>query len=92
MKTFQQVATSIGNLVTNKNQAYGNSFEKSEQILKVLYPEGIQPEQYQDLLTITRIIDKLFRIATDKDALGEDPWKDICGYALLATTQNINQQ
>ena len=91
MKTFQQVATSIGNLVTNKNQAYGNSFEKSEQILKVLYPEGIEPNQYQDLLTMTRIIDKLFRIATDKDALGEDPWKDICGYALLATTQNINK-
>ena len=91
MKTFQQVATSIGNLVTNKNQAYGNSFEKSEQILKVLYPEGIEPNQYQDLLTMTRVIDKLFRIATDKDALGEDPWKDICGYALLATTQNINK-
>ena len=45
--------------------------------------DGIQPDSYDDALAITRVIDKLFRLATRKDAFGESPWKDICGYALL---------
>jgi hypothetical protein len=35
------------------------------------------------MLAITRIVDKLFRIATKKDALGENPFKDIAGYGIL---------
>ena len=80
---FEKIGTEIGQLVDEKNAAYGSSFEKSQQILKVLYPEGIQPDQYQDMLAITRIIDKLFRIATKKDAFGESPFKDIAGYGIL---------
>ncbi|MBW2598588.1 MAG: hypothetical protein JRC60_00445 [Deltaproteobacteria bacterium] len=34
-------------------------------------------------MAVTRIIDKLFRIATDKDALGESPYHDIAGYGIL---------
>jgi hypothetical protein len=80
---FEKIGTNIGKLVDQKNAAYGSSFKKSEQILKVLYPEGIKPEQYGDMLAITRIVDKLFRIATKKDALGENPFKDIAGYGIL---------
>jgi len=28
-------------------------------------------------------VDKLFRIATDKDALGESTYRDIAGYGIL---------
>ena len=35
------------------------------------------------MFAIVRIIDKMFRIATNPSAFGEEPWKDICGYALL---------
>ena len=80
---FEKIGTNIGKLVDQKNAAYGSSFKKSEQILKVLYPEGIKPEQYGDMLAITRIVDKLFRIATKKDAFGENPFKDIAGYGIL---------
>ena len=38
---------------------------------------------YGDVLTIARIWDKIKRIATDKDAFGESPYKDIAGYAIL---------
>jgi hypothetical protein len=51
--------------------------------LSVLYPSGIKPEQYTDALAIIRVIDKLFRIANNKDAFSESPWRDIAGYALL---------
>jgi len=80
---FEKIGTDIGKLVDQKNTAYGSSFEKSEQILQVLYPEGIQPDQYTDMLAVVRIVDKLFRIATDKDAFGESPFKDIAGYGIL---------
>tara|TARA_Y100001938_G_C7982930_1_gene375353 strand:+ start:271 stop:540 length:270 start_codon:yes stop_codon:yes gene_type:complete len=80
---FEKIGTNIGKLVDEKNAAYGSSFEKSEQILQILYPNGITPAQYKDMLAITRIVDKLFRIATKKDAFGENPFQDIAGYGIL---------
>jgi hypothetical protein len=81
---YEDVGAHIGRLVDTKNRVYGDSFSKSGEVLKLLYPNGVKPEEYKTLLAVTRIIDKLFRIATDKDALGEDPWSDIVGYGLLA--------
>jgi len=80
---FEKIATEIGKLVEEKNIAYGSAFLKSEKILKILYPNGIEPSQYRDMLAMTRIIDKLFRIATQKEAFGENPFKDIAGYGIL---------
>ena len=84
MKTvYEEKAEQIGKLVAEKNAAYGSSFAQSHQILTVLYPNGIKPEQFTDALAIIRVIDKLFRIATAKDAFGESPWQDIAGYGIL---------
>jgi hypothetical protein len=91
MKDYVKIANELGNLVKEKQEAYGDSFSKSSQIIKILYPDGISPENYGDLLTITRIIDKLFRIATDKDALGESPYRDIAGYALLGLANDLEE-
>lgn len=84
---YRRIAEEIGELVELKNEKYGDSFRKSGGILQVLYPDGVLPEQYDDMMAVVRIIDKMFRIATDRDAMGENPWKDICGYALLRTAQ-----
>jgi hypothetical protein len=80
---YEEIGAEIGRLVDIKQKAYGKSFNKSGQILKILYPHGIKMEQYDDLLAAARVLDKLFRIATDKHALGENPWQDIAGYGLL---------
>lgn len=87
-KNFKEIANNIGSLIEEKNKMYGSSFEKSSDILKVLFPDGVKPEQYTDLLAITRILDKLFRIATNKDAFGENPWQDIAGYAILSVSKD----
>ena len=89
---FEKIATEIGKLVDEKNVAYGSSFLKSEKILKILYPNGIQPDQYKDMLAMTRIIDKLFRIATRKDAFGESPFKDIAGYGILGVASDEDEK
>ncbi len=83
MSKYEVLAAEIGKLTAEKNKAYGDSFSKAAALLRVLYPDGISPESYDDALAITRVIDKLFRLATRKDAFGESPWRDICGYALL---------
>lgn len=82
MKAYEQLGADIGRLVESKQKSYGDSFGKSGQVLRLLYPTGITLEQLDDALTIVRIVDKLFRIATDRDALGESPYRDICGYGL----------
>lgn len=85
---FEEIAIECGNLVTEKNTAYGNSFEDCEEFLKLLYPNGVSTEQYGDMLCVVRIFDKLKRIATDKDALGESPYRDIIGYGILGAERD----
>lgn len=82
--TYAEIAGELADLVESKQKAYGDSFGRSGAVMRALYPMGIAPEQLDDALTIVRVVDKLFRIATDRDALGESPWKDIVGYGLLA--------
>ncbi len=80
---YEKLAERIGKLVENKNAAYGNSFNEAGNFLKLLYPDGIKPEQYADMLCVVRLFDKMKRIATRKDAFGESPYQDIVGYGLL---------
>ena len=81
--TYQQLGQQIGELVDEKNAAYGSSFSKCGDFMKLLYPNGLKPEDYPNALLLTRIFDKQMRIATDADALGESPFQDIAGYGLL---------
>lgn len=81
--SYREIGEELGRLVDDKQKAYGDSFGRSGEVLRILYPHGIAPAQFDDALTIVRVVDKLFRIATDKDAFGESPWKDVAGYGLL---------
>lgn len=80
---YEKLGSEIGKLITNKQAAYGDSFHKSGEVMKQLYPNGIPVSNYVDVLAIVRIIDKLFRLATDPNWGGESPWGDIAGYSLL---------
>jgi hypothetical protein len=88
MSDYQDIARGIANLVEDKQKAYGDSFGQAGQVMRILYPEGIKPEQMNDALTVVRVIDKLFRVATDKGAFDESPWRDIVGYSLLAVRRD----
>lgn len=89
---FEEIGLEIGSLVTEKNKAYGNSFAEVGNFLKILYPEGIKPEQYVDALAVVRIFDKLKRIAARKDAFNESPYGDIVGYGILGLWNDRNQK
>jgi hypothetical protein len=88
---FKELAAQIGELLTKKNAAYGSSFEKCGDFLRLLYPDGISPEKYNDALLLVRIFDKQMRIATAKDAFGESPYLDIAGYGILGASTCTSQ-
>lgn len=90
--TFKEIADELAQTLTLKNAAYGSAFDKSEDFLKLLYPNGIAPEQYADMLCIVRIFDKLMRIANKKDAFAESPYADLAGYALLGEKKTRETQ
>lgn len=95
MKTFQELATDIGTLVEEKNKAYGSAFDKAGDFMRILYPEGIKPEQYKDMLCTVRIFDKLMRIATSYEGTEEkkvDAYSDINGYSLLGLRASLEEQ
>lgn len=80
---FERAGFEVGALVTEKNRAYGDSFNVSGQFVGLLWPDGVPPESYADMLAFVRSFDKMKRIATDPGYGGEDPHRDLVGYAIL---------
>ena len=95
---YPKIGQEIGDLVTQKQVQYGDSFGQSHAILTILYPDGVEKSDYHNFLAVVRVIDKLFRIANKSKALKsglsetESPWRDIAGYALLAIKQEQTQK
>ena len=42
---YRRIAEEIGDIVESKQEAYGDSFGRSGAVLRILYPEGLWPEQ-----------------------------------------------
>lgn len=80
---FLEIATNLATLLKSKNEQYGSAYNSAPEILKILYPNGVMPKDYSSLLYITRVLDKLQRIATNNANDLEDPFKDIAGYSIL---------
>jgi len=86
---FREIAEATAVLVESKDAAYGNSFDVAGEFLKTLYPHGIKPEQYGDMLALVRIYDKMKRIASGDSS--ENSWGDITGYGLLGQRRVIRE-
>lgn len=86
-KRFEEIASELGRFVDEKNRAYGNSFGKTSEFLGLVFPNGIPPEQYQNMMLFVRMFDKLNRIATHRDAFGEEPEMDVLGLVLRLIQQ-----
>lgn len=80
---YEEVGAEIGRLVDKKQQAYGRSFETCEKALALLCPDKLRADQYGLALAFARSWDKWSRLFSDPTAFGEEPKKDLAGYALL---------
>jgi hypothetical protein len=92
MNKFEKIASNLATILSMKNDAYGNAFDKTTQILTLLYPTGIKVEQFKDVHVLIRMLDKLSRIARDNDPMGESPYMDIAGYSILALARDENDE
>lgn len=92
IEEYKERGKQLGELIASKQTQYGNAVGKTDRILRVLYPNGIKPHQYGDVLLTVRVLDKLSRISQrgpdGRDLGGETPWKDIAGYGLLGWRQD----
>ena len=82
MSDYYALAKQLGELVARKQAQYGDSFGRAGDVMRIFYPDGIRPDQYDDALPVVRIVDKLFRLATGAPD-EESPYRDISGYGLL---------
>lgn len=84
---YEERAIKIGQLVDKKNKQYGDSVNATGEVLRLLFPDGIKPAQYNDLGVIVRVWDKLKRIANGNQG-EENAWQDIAGYAILMAKED----
>lgn len=80
---FAEAGLALGILVQDKQAQYGDMISAMGPLLRVLYPAGISPDQYDDLALVIRICDKLGRISRGNGQGDESPFRDIAGYGLL---------
>lgn len=95
---YEALGSEIGALVDEKQRAYGDSFGRAHRVLHELLMDYYDPDRdvYEvprallpHVLTVTRMVDKLFRVVTNPngDRMGESPYRDIAGYAILAVAR-----
>lgn len=85
---YLNIGMDIGRLVDEKNAQYGDAFNKSADFLKLLYPDGVKPIQYDDMLALVRVFDKQMRIANGNQG-EENAWNDITGYGILKSGDKV---
>ncbi|HHX37243.1 MAG TPA: hypothetical protein GX717_04595 [Clostridiaceae bacterium] len=79
---YETIGKQIGALVDEKNRIYGDAFNKTGEFLKILYPNGIEVEDYASVLALVRVFDKMMRIANGNQG-NENAWNDLAGYGIL---------
>lgn len=92
---YKKIVGDLLEMVLEKQKSYGNAVEKVPDLIRVLYPNGIPQAAYTESLMITRVCDKLMRIATAHNngrIADSDAWSDILGYALIALSIDSGEE
>ena len=71
-------------IINEKKEAeYGNSYMKVANMLEILYPNGISIDNFNDFLSISKILEKIARLSSDGNVNNLDIYRDVAGYALI---------
>lgn len=89
-RTLAELGAAIGELVDRKRASYTphgvlqDTVYSIGSFLRILYPAGIPPDQYERAALLVRMFDKIVRVVNYgiKDGFDENPAMDIVGYAL----------
>lgn len=86
------IGESIGKMAAGKNVSYGDSYIRTTEFIRLVFPDGIKPEQYHLLAPIIRWWDKTNRLIAKPNAYGESPRIDMVGYAILDAVSDIRHK
>ena len=89
--SFRAVAEEVAAEVEEKDRRYGRAVLRGVEVLKILYPEGVRPDQYADAFLTLRLFEKRSRIASAQDDDLEDARRDSLGYCLVDVVQHRNR-
>ena len=76
------IGAQVGKVVFEKNMKYGDSFHLCGDFFRLIFPNGIRPDQYDNMLYLARDFDKTMRIANGSQG-EENPVMDKVGYGIL---------
>ena len=87
---FEAAGREIGALVDSKQAQYGDAISAVDDIMSILYPNGVPKEKMRDMLLIVRMLDKICRLSLGNGEGGESPFKDLTGYSILGDCHKKN--
>ena len=80
MSNYEELGREIGELVDVKNIQYGEAFAVTGEFLRLLYPQGMTPTDFNHALIFARMFDKMVRISSPNRQLdSENPYSDLAG-------------
>lgn len=85
------LAKLLGRMVGAKNASYNDSYNRTDELLHLLFPEGISSDQYHLIPPVVRWFDKTNRLISNPNAYGESPRFDQVGYSLLDLVKDIKE-
>ena len=78
---FEDLSLSLGKLVGEKDEHYGEIMNSTSLFLQAVFPNGITVDQYDVVGLLVRIFDKQKRATHPGHDHAED-WRDIAGYGI----------
>lgn len=88
MGKFEEIGRSRGKLLDSKQKQYGSeAIPAVEEMMKILFPQGIPSEKIGESILISRILEKLCRITFGDGSGDEDAFADIQGYGMIGSAE-----
>ncbi len=69
MQTATDLVKKFGDVIDGKDRSNGDNSARVANMMRELYPDGIQPDQYDEVLGMARILDKLSSVTSQEGAV-----------------------
>jgi len=88
---YEKLGNDIKPIVEKLESDYGHSLGETKEILKMMYPNGVNQEQLGDVVSIVRMLDEMFKVARIDGAVSDENrdevWKEMIAKAFATVAQ-----
>jgi len=91
---YEGIGATAGARVDREYLTYVAGLRTVRQILQIIYPRGVRPEQIGDMLAIVRMVDQMISIAksspSEKFHSRQNPLMEIASYGILKSDPSVS--